>query len=124
METSRINRYGGLDVWLLAIDLAETVCALGEKLPKSERYGLTRQVRRAAVSVPTKIAAGHARKSTEEFLSFISIALDSLEELEKHFHLIDRLKYLEADETKSIFEKTDKIGKMLRGLQQRLKEKK
>ena len=85
---------------------------------------MTSQVRRAAVSVPTNIATGHARKSTEEFLSFISIALESLEELEKHFHLIDRLKYLEADETKSIFEKTDKIGKMLRGLQQRLKEKK
>jgi four helix bundle protein len=124
METSRISRYGGLDVWLLAIDLAETVCALGLKLPKSERRGLTSQVRKAAVSIPTNIATAHARKSNKEFLSFISIALDSLEELENHFHDIHRLKYLEADETKSIFEKIDKIGQMLREIQQKVKDKK
>ena len=124
METSRISRYGGLDVWLLAIDLAEEVCTLGRKLPKSERHGLTSQIRGAAVSVPTNIATGHARKSTAEFLIFISIALDALEELEKHFHIIYRLKYLEADEMKNIFEKIDKIGKMLRGIQQKVKDKK
>lgn len=124
METSRISRYGGLDVWLLSIDLADTVCVLGDKLPKSERHGLTSQVLSAAVSVPTNIAAGHARKTSEEFLEFISDAFDSLVELEKHFHIIDRLKYLEAAETKSIFEKIDKIGQMLREIQQKVKDKK
>jgi four helix bundle protein len=123
METSRISRYGGLDVWLLSIDLADTVCALGEKLPKSEHHGLTSQVQSAAVAVPTNIAAGHARKTSEEFLAFISNAFDSLEELEKHFHIIDRLKYLDAAETKSIFEKIDKVGQMLREIQQKIKDK-
>lgn len=123
MEKPQINSYRDLAVWQKGIDLVQLAYALGEKLPKSECYGLTSQLQRAAVSVPANIAEGHARKSSKEFLQFISIALGSLAEVETYFHIMERLSYLQPPETANALEKTDRLGKMLRGLQRTIKEK-
>jgi len=123
VEKPQISSYRDLEVWQRGIDLVQLAYAFAEKLPKSECYGLTSQLQRASVSVPANIAEGHARKSSKEFLQFISISLGSLAEVETYFHIMERLSYIESSETKLALEKTDRLGKMLRGLQQTIKER-
>lgn len=68
----------GMNVWLKSMDLVETIYRLSGNFPKEEIYGLTSQIQRAAVSIPSNIAEGAARKGDKEFVQFISIALGSL----------------------------------------------
>ena len=105
------------------MDTAQGVYLITEQFPKSEIYGLSSQMRRAAISVPSNIAEGHARDSTKEYLRFISVAMGSLAELETQFLLSERLNYLEAAALNKLLEKTGEIGRMLRSLQLALKAK-
>lgn len=84
-----------MNVWKKSMDLVEVFYALSAKFPKEERYGLTSQLRRAAVSVPSNIAEGAARKGDKEFLQFINFSLGSLSELETQYLLAIRLGYVE-----------------------------
>jgi four helix bundle protein len=80
-----------LVVWQDAMSLVEAVYRLTATFPDSERFGLTRQMRRAAVSVPSNIAEGAARRSTAEYLRFLSIARGSLAELDTQIQIASRL---------------------------------
>lgn len=80
-----------LDVWKKGMDLVEKIYSLSASFPAEERFGLTSQIRRAAVSVPSNIAEGAARKSDKELLQFISIAIGSLAELETQYLIAIRL---------------------------------
>ena len=80
-----------LDVWQDAMSLVEAVYRLTAGLPDSERFGLVSQMRRAAVSVPSNIAEGAARRSTAEYLRFLSIARGSLAELDTQLQIALRL---------------------------------
>src|SRR5690606_11874318 len=82
-----------LDVWKKSMDLVETVYSISANFPKEERYGLASQMRRAAVSIPSNIAEGTARKSNKELLQFISIAMGSAAELETQYLIAIRLGY-------------------------------
>ncbi len=86
-----------MDVWQKSMLLAEKIYEISSQFPKEELYGLTSQIRRAAVSVPSNIAEGAARKSDKEFLQFITISLGSLSEIETQYILATRLGYLESD---------------------------
>lgn len=120
---STVNSYRDLMVWQASIDLVEQVYCLTRHFPKQEMYGLSSQIQRAAVSIPSNIAEGHARDSTKEFLHHLSIGLGSLAELETQLILAERLYYLDKQILESVFSKTDKIGRMIRGLQRSLKLK-
>ena len=85
----------GLQVWQDAMALVETVYAFSALFPDAERFGLTSQVRRAAVSVPSNIAEGAARRSTPEYCRFLSIARGSLSELDTQCQIAVRLGYVE-----------------------------
>ncbi len=88
-----------LDVWKKGIDLAAIIYKISSGFPGEERFGLSSQIRRAAVSVPSTIAEGSARKSNKELLQFISVALGSLAEVETQYIIAVRLKYtLESKE--------------------------
>jgi len=100
-----------LGVWQRGIDLVQLAYAVAEKLPKSECFGLTSQLQRAAVSVPANIAEGHARKSCKEFLQFIPISLGSLAEVETYFHIMERLSYIQSSETELTLKKPTNWGK-------------
>jgi four helix bundle protein len=76
-----------LDVWVLSMELSRTVYRLTAAFPKDERFGLVSQLRRAAVSIPSNIAEGAARDSDNEFRNFLSIARDSLSELDTQLDL-------------------------------------
>jgi four helix bundle protein len=84
-----------LDVWQRSMRLAELVYKLTKRFPDTETFGLTGQIRRAAVSIPSNIAEGAGRKSDKEFLYFLNISIGSLAELETQYLLSLRLDYVE-----------------------------
>src|SRR5687768_8824581 len=91
--------YRDLDVWKQGMDLVEEVYKATKSFPTSELYGLTNQVRRAAISIPSNIAEGHCRRSTKAFANHVSIALGSGGELETCIELAARLGFLTGAET-------------------------
>lgn len=114
-----MHRYQELDVWKKSMDLSESVYLLSEKFPSDEKFGLTSQIRRAAVSVPSNIAEGAGRNSNGEFRQFLGIAIGSLFELETQLLLALRFNYLQ--EINKELESIDSLRKMLFGLQRSLK---
>lgn len=95
-----MQTYKELIVWQRGIQLTKAVYRITEKFPKSEMFGLTSQMRRAAVSIPANIAEGYARKHRAEYIQFARIAYGSGAELETFFVLVEELKYVpESDMT-------------------------
>ena len=86
-----------LETWKIAMDLVEVVYRLTETFPSSERYGLSGQMRRAAVAIPSNIAEGAARASTREYLRYLEIARSSLVEIETQLLIARRLRMAAAD---------------------------
>lgn len=115
-----IKSYRDLDVWRMGLELAEAVYQSTSSFPKAELFGLTSQMRRAAVSVPSNIAEGRERGSSKEFLRFISIALGSLAELETQLELAVRLGYMDRV-PHPVMSLADTVGKKLRCLQKSLR---
>lgn len=99
-----------LDVWKSSIDLVEAIYAMTQKYPKEEMYGLTNQIRRSAVSIPSNIAEGAARNSNKEYIQFLYTSLGSLSELETQLIIAQKLNY--PIQT-NIFEELERIRKML-----------
>jgi four helix bundle protein len=120
---SAVQSYRDLIVWQQAMDLAALVYNLTREFPKHEQYGLTSQLCRAAVSVPSNIAEGHARDSTKEYLHHVSFAMGSLAEVETQVLLAERLGYLSTDASNTTLTKTAELGRRIRNLQQALKAK-
>jgi four helix bundle protein len=118
-----INSYRDLKVWQLGVALTKEVYILTKNFPKHETYGLSSQMQTAVVSIPSNIAEGHARDSTQEFLRFITIALGSLAELETQLIVAEQLQYIDRLILQQFLTKTDEIQRMLRGLQKSLKTK-
>jgi four helix bundle protein len=116
-----VKCYRDLTVWQVGIDLVEAIYLLTQKLPKTEIFALSSQIKRAAISIPSNIAEGHARSSRKEFLHFLSISLGSLAELETQLFLAKRLQYITGDELNANLLKTEELGRMIRGLQKALK---
>ncbi|NCT67493.1 MAG: four helix bundle protein [Rhodanobacteraceae bacterium] len=85
-----------LEVWQDAMTLVEMVYTCSSRFPDSERFGLTAQIRRAAISVPSNIAEGAARRSTPEYQRFLSIACGSLSELDTQFQIATRLGFVDS----------------------------
>lgn len=116
----KINHYKDLIVWQKAMDLAEEIHRLSKSFPKEELYGLTSQIRRAAVSVPSNIAEGHARQSTAEFKNFLSIAQGSLAEVDTQQLLAQRFQYLTQPQALKVETLITEIAKMLHALRAKL----
>ena len=105
-----------LDVWNRSIDLVMSVYKATELFPKEERFGLTSQIRRAAVSIPANVAEGAARNSQKEFIHFLSNAQGSASELETELLIAFRLGYLAEQNHGAIRAEIDSIGRMIVGL--------
>jgi four helix bundle protein len=115
--------YRDLEVWQKSMSLAKEVYQVTSSFPTDEKFGLTNQMRRAAVSIPSNLAEGHARSGTQEFKHFISMAIGSVAELETQILLSAELGYLNENRKSDLFEQLDIIGKMLRGLYKSLNKK-
>ena len=112
-----------LDVWNRAIDLVVEVYKVSEPFPKEEKFGLTSQIRRAAVSTPANIAEGAARQTNKEFLYFLSNAQGSASEVETELLIAHRLGYLSKENYVELSNSINNIGRMLTGLSHHLKQK-
>ena len=89
-----MKNHKDLDVWKLAMDLVEDIYSMTKQFPKNEVYGLTSQIKRAVVSVPSNIAEGAARKGSKEFVQYLYISMGSLAEVETQILLAQRLKFV------------------------------
>ncbi len=108
-----------LDAWREAIRLVKVTYLVTQSFPKDELYGLTAQMRRAAVSIPSNLAEGAARASKKELTQFISISKGSLSELETQMIIASELGYLSQDH--EIFTHLEHVGKLLSGLYRSIK---
>lgn len=102
------------------MEFAEKIFQSTRNFPKEEQFGLTSQIKRSAVSIPSNIAEGAARNSKKEFIQFLYIAMGSLSEIETQLLLAHRLMFLDG---KGIFDDIESIRKMLLGLIKFLKGK-
>ena len=118
-----LKSYRDLEVWQKAMDLVVECYQITKKFPKSEIYGLTSQLQRAAVSIPANIAEGRGRQHTREFVQHLSIAYGSLAELETHLQIAHRLNYIDIGNLDQLLEKTAEIGRMINGLRRSLQGK-
>ena len=118
-----VKDYRELIVWQKAIDLVENVYRQTAGFPRQELYGLTTQIRRAAVSIPSNIAEGQGRHTTADFLRFLAIANGSLKEVETQFYIARRLGYLEERQLVASTDRTEEIGRLISGLRKSLKSK-
>jgi four helix bundle protein len=121
MVTTAVRSFRELVVWQKAIDLAEIIYSVSRPWPREEIYGLTSQIRRAAVSVPSNIAEGQGRVTWGEFVHQLGIAYGSLLEVETQMILAQRLGYACPGEANRVFVATAEIGRLLNGLLQALK---
>ena len=110
-----------LDVWKQSMVLAEDIYALTKSFPSEETYGLTSQMKRAAVSVPSNIAEGAGRKGDKEFIQFLYVSMGSLSELETQLLLSKRLKF--TDNIDDHIKKIEQLKQMLFGLIRYIKNK-
>ncbi len=105
--------YRDLIVWQRAIQLVKTIYVLSDEFPKAEMYGLVSQIRRAAVSVPSNIAEGQARRTTGEFVHFLSQAEGSLAEIDTQLILAVELGFVAAERTAKAVTLLDECQRML-----------
>lgn len=111
-----IKHYKDLSVWQKSMDLAVEIFKVVKFLPKEELYGLSDQMRRAVVSVPSNIAEGQQRSSTKDYIRFLHIAKGSLGELETQIMLCERLEYLRKEKTNQLIGQCIEIQRMISGL--------
>lgn len=118
--TAAVQSYRDLQVWQRGMRLAADVYRLTATLPSSERYGLSVQMQRAVVSIPSNIAEGHERDSTREFLRFLSIAQGALAELETQLSLAVLLEMVPASQVDRLLSDASELGRMLNGMRSKL----
>jgi four helix bundle protein len=112
-----------LEVWSRAVEFVTAVYRMTETFPKEEKFGLTPQIRRAAVSIPANIAEGAARESPREFAYFLSNAQGSASELATELLIAHRLGFLGEKDYRELNPELDNIGRMIFGLSQHVKHK-
>ena len=105
-----------LNAWTDAVDLAQQIYRVTERFPSNEQFGLTSQIRRAAVSIPSNIAEGAARQTKKEFVQFLHISKGSLSELDTQLEIARRLEYLGKIEWEALNNLLERVDKMLSGL--------
>ena len=114
--------YKDLIVWQKAIDMATWIYGLTKQFPKEEIYGITSQMRRAAVSVPSNIAEGQSRQHKTEFRQFLHIAKGSLSELETQLTIANNLGYAKEKDFQDGTARIDETSKLLYSLIRKLNE--
>ena len=112
----KLKTYQELIVWQKAMDLVEEVYEASRCFPREEIYGLTSQLRRAAISIPSNVAEGQGRRTTPDFIRHLSIAYGSLMELETQILIATRLSYLVQGECQKVMSMAGEVGRLLNGL--------
>ena len=120
MVVGRIESHRDLIAWKKAIGLVTTCYRLTRKFPADERFGLTQQLQRAAVSVPANIAEGKGRGTPKEFARFLNVASGSLTELDTHLVIANELGYITHEELREVGDVVEEVGRIITGLRKSL----
>ena len=120
MNGSKIRDYKDLLVWQKGIALAKEVYRITGRFPSDEKFGLISQMRRAAVSIPSNIAEGHARNTRGEYLQFLSHAEGSVAELDTQARIANELKFCSSGDISLLLAQIVELQKMLKGLRAKL----
>ncbi|MEX2347651.1 MAG: four helix bundle protein [Balneolaceae bacterium] len=115
-----MNKYKDLEIWKRSVNLATDVYSTTSGFPKEETYGITSQLRRCAVSVPSNIAEGAGRVSKKEFKRFLNIAYGSIYELETQLLISKNLGYINEKEHQKLEKEIDEIQKMIYSFSKKL----
>lgn len=115
-DNSGIRSYRDLHVWQRGVELVEEVYKISAEFPPDERFGLTSQIRRAAVSVPSNIAEGYGRRRRAQYTHHLDIANGSLKEVETQLIIAGRLNLTTKDKCQHAWHLLQECGKMLNGL--------
>ena len=118
-----LKHYQELIAWQKAMDLVEFAYKTTSHFPKEELYGLTSQIRRAAVSIPSNIAEGLGRNTTRDFLHFLSVSQGSLREVETQVLIAHRLAYIKKQMESDLLDMTAEVGRLISGLCNSLNKK-
>ena len=116
-----MHRYKDLEIWKKSLTLSFEIYRVTEKFPSEEKFGLTSQMRRSSVSIPSNIAVGAGRNSNGEFRQFLGIATGSLFELETQVLLSEKMNFLTSDESTSFQNEILSITNMIFKLKENLK---
>lgn len=116
-----VSDYKNLIVWQRSMDLVEAVYRITRCFPKDETYGLTNQLRRAAVSVPSNIAEGQGRGIGAEFAHHLRISNGSRQEVETQVLIAERLGFTQSADSKALLVLSQEVGRLLSGLRRSLK---
>ncbi len=122
-EEQRVKTYRDLLVWQKSMELVTQIYRITETFPKDENYGLTFQIRKSAVSIPSNIAEGYGRKSTDDYIRFLQIAISSLFELQTQLEIALNLCYLPREKYEEVYESSREIERMLSSISRKLREK-
>jgi four helix bundle protein len=122
-ESSKVKSYRDLLVWQKSMDFAMQVYDIAKTFPKEELYGMTSQMKRSALSIPSNIAEGSSRRTTGEFLRYINIATGSLAEIETQIIFAARRKFIAQIKEEILLKDADEISRMLQGLYRSLESK-
>lgn len=117
-----VRPHKNLKVWQLSIEFIPIVYQITKSLPDDEKFGLTSQIKRAAVSIPANIAEGAAKNSTKDFIRFLYISMCSLSELDTHFEIALKLNFITEKDYQTLISESDKISALLNGLINSLKK--
>ena len=115
-----IKRFKDLRIWQKGIEIVSDIYILTKKFPKEELYGLTSQIRRSAISIPSNIAEGFRRYHNKEYKQFLYIALGSCAELETQIAIARMLKYITEEKETELIEKLDHLCRMTSNLIKKL----
>ena len=119
----KITSFKQLKIWQKGIEVVKDIYALTKNFPKEEMYGLTAQMKRAAVSIPSNIAEGFKRYHDKEYTQFLYIALGSAAELETQCYIAKELGFIEENQLQEISENIDHISKMISSLIKKIKQR-
>jgi len=117
-----MHNFKELIVWQKARNLVKNVYLLTKKFPTEEKYGLSMQIQRSCISIPSNISEGSGRNSNKDFGRFLDIAFSSAFELETQLILASDLNYISEEELNNITEKIQEVQKMIYGFNNKLKK--
>lgn len=120
VDSNKSKGFEDLEVWQISQSFISAVYQATGKFPDSEKFGLTNQIRRSAVSIAANIAEGSARNSHKDFARFVLIALGSGAETKSHILTASNLNFLSDSQTKELLDQINQIGRMLKGLHRSL----
>ena len=119
---TKVRTYRDLIVWQKSMALVADIYKLSKSFPKDETYGLTSQMRRCAVSIPSNIAEGYGRNSTSDYVRFLHIATGSLYELQTQIEIAFKLEYLKKADFGRLYESSREVERMLSSLCRKLND--